>query len=66
MSNNNLDLIRKYHYSISTLNDRILQIQAEKRYFQPMAKKQAEKQIAFLKKNIASYKKQIAELKKNI
>jgi hypothetical protein len=66
MSNNNLDLIRKYGYSISVLNDKVLEIQAQKRFLAPIAKKQAEKQIAFLKRNIASYKKQIAELKKNI
>ena len=66
MSENNLDLIRKYNRSISVLSDRILDIQAQKRYFEPMAKKQAEKGIAYLKRNIASYKKQIAELKKNI
>jgi hypothetical protein len=66
MSENNLDLIRKYNRSISVLSDKILDIQAQKRYFEPMAKKHAEKGIAYLKRNIASYKKQIAELKKNI
>lgn len=66
MSNTNMELIKKHTLAVATLNDRINQIKAEKRYFAPIAKKQADKHIAYLKKNIISYKKQISELKKHI
>jgi hypothetical protein len=66
MSNNNLDLIRKYSYSIGVLTQKMLELKDQKRYCDPMTKRQYDKTIAFYQKNIASYKKQIAELKKNI
>lgn len=66
MSNSNMDLIRKHILSIQHLTDKIAMIKRDHNFQSPMGKRKDKQEIAYLKRNIASYKKQITELKKHI
>lgn len=66
MVHDNMSMISKHMHSIAMLNEKIAQIKMAKKFQDSMMKRASDKQIVYLKKNIASYKKQISELKKHI
>lgn len=66
MAHDNMSMISKHMHSIAMLNEKIAQIKMAKKFQDAMMKRASDKQIVYLKKNIASYKKQISELKKHI
>ena len=66
MAHDNMSMISKHMHSVAMLNEKIAQIKEAKKYQDAMMKRASDKQIDYLKKNIASYKKQISELKKHI